>query len=189
MSENPKMDLLAKTDADFNACLIEGVSKDVAHSLQGGRYRAAAILVYCGIDTMASLMRPDGKPKVDRGDFIEWVEKYLDFGVENGPSGLEIYAARCGMLHANSSESVHTDKGNARQIGYVDRASKRVLVDPAVPTLILVSTQGLVLAFLEGVNKSWQDIKASEESIALTHRRLQTMFQETTPASLADTEK
>ena len=171
-------ELLIATDKEFHASIVQGVVKDAHWALEAKRFRAAVILAYCGIDTMASLMRPADNPQVNREGFVEWVENFMDFRNENGPTGLELYAARCGILHANMAESKLSIAGKVRMIGYVDKAAEPVLTDKNVENMILLSTTHLVGIMAEGVLKSWRSIKESQELLFLVHERLNRLFQE-----------
>jgi hypothetical protein len=62
--------IFACTDRLFNSSIVEGVLRDSQLALAGDRYRAAVILTYSGIDVVAGLMRPAGKDRVTRADFI-----------------------------------------------------------------------------------------------------------------------
>jgi len=170
--------LLAETDSLFHGSIVKGVLLDATLALKQGRHRAAVILTYSGIDAIASLMRPAAKDRVNRKDFIGSVDKYLIFGVDGAPTGVELYSARCGILHAYSVESDFTKQGKARQIGYVNFADKAVLNDPEAPNLVLLSIRDLIRGFAKGLQQSWKDIEASPDLVRLVHQRLQLLFQE-----------
>lgn len=169
-------ELLSATDRFFNDAIVEGVVRDAKWALDAKRYRAAVILTYSGIDTMASLVRHPKSQKVERSDFVAWVEHFMDFKCDAGPSGLEVYAARCGLLHANMSESGHSKAGKARMIGYVDVANEPVLKSEEVNDLLLLSVRHLVGIFAEGVLKTWKEIKQSSDLLVLVHERLQKLI-------------
>jgi hypothetical protein len=84
----------------------------------------ALVLFYSTIDSLASLGRPASVPYVERDDFIRWVNRYLlsqafDFQC----SAIDLYAARCRVLHTHAPESKLSDKGRARSISYAWGAS------------------------------------------------------------------
>ena len=170
-------ELLRETDTLFHAAVVQGVVLDAKSALDNKRYRAAAVLAYCGIDTLASLIRGAKSPIVQRSDFIRWVEKYMDFQSKHGPTGRELYGARCGLLHASMAESETSKKDeNVRLIGYADKNSEPVMHNEKVKTLIILSTTHLVGIFAEGVLKCWKDIKADKELLSLVHQRLQKLY-------------
>lgn len=170
-------ELLKETDKLFHAAVVQGVVLDAKSALDNGRYRAAAVLAYCGIDTLASLVRDAKSPRVQRSDFIRWVEKYMDFRSKHGPTGVELYGARCGLLHASMAESETSRKDEkVRLIGYADKNSEPVMHDEKVKTLIILSTTHLVGILAEGVLKCWKDIKGDKDLLRLVHQRLQKLY-------------
>jgi len=84
-----------------------------------GHHRPALILLYSTIDAIASLARPAASQNVTRQYFVSWAEAYmLTEGAEPACTALELYAARCGLLHTHGPEARLTDEGSARVIAY-----------------------------------------------------------------------
>ncbi len=81
---------------------ITGLVREVKQCEAAGFTMAALALAYVGIDTMAYLAMPDGKSEQTRQDFIAWVDTYLKAHADQPYQyrGLDVYAARCGVLHA-----------------------------------------------------------------------------------------
>jgi hypothetical protein len=84
--------------------------------LKDCRILPALTLLYTGIDVVASLER---KPnETVRDAFIRWTDDYL-LGDQALPcTALDLYAARCGILHTFSPESDLLKKGQVRRILY-----------------------------------------------------------------------
>jgi hypothetical protein len=59
----------------------------------------ALVLIYSGIDMLAALGRPQSNPNVTRKDFINWCEHYLVPAGFNQCTPIDLYAARCGVVH------------------------------------------------------------------------------------------
>lgn len=76
----------------------------------------ALMLIYTGIDIVASLERRKGEATKD--SFTRWVDEYLLKVISLPCTSLELYAARCGILHTLTSESNLSRKGKAREILY-----------------------------------------------------------------------
>lgn len=76
------------------------------------------ILTYTTIDIMAWLDRDESHEDVQRSDFIRWVETYLlpDSGLPC--TAIDLYAARCSLIHSYSAESKLSREGKASQIMY-----------------------------------------------------------------------
>ncbi len=83
------------------------------------------ILIYANIDIMASLNRKSPNKSVKRDDFVEWTEKYILQGNDLGCSAIDIYAARCAIVHTYTTESDLSRNGRARQIVYAWGAASK----------------------------------------------------------------
>jgi len=74
------------------------------------------ILLYSGIEIVA---RMGGKPhEKTRSYFIRWVDKYILAHGRFDVTALDLYAARCGMVHEFSPDSDLYRDGKARRISY-----------------------------------------------------------------------
>jgi hypothetical protein len=77
----------------------------------------ALILLHSTIDSMGWMIAPDPKAAV-RARFMRWADSYL---LPVAPAlkctSLELYAARCGILHTFTPDSDLSEKGT-RRVGY-----------------------------------------------------------------------
>jgi len=102
---------------------LSGLIKEIKRCEAGGATMAAVTMVFVGIDVMAYLALPIGRESQRRADFIAWVDAYM----RGNPSqpyqyrGLDVYGARCSLLHAFGSEAdFHQDNPDAKIFGYHD---------------------------------------------------------------------
>lgn len=156
--------------------LQDGICADIQVVLKHGRNRAALVLIYSGIDAIASLERPEGPGKVQE-HFVDWVETYMEFK-DGLVTGVELFAARCGMLHAYSPISDLSKKGKARLIGYTVGGGPDVLESQDVKDLVLLSVEGLAFAFFRGIVNYLEVLKTDTEKRFAITPRLLLMFQE-----------
>ena len=77
---------------------------------------AALVLIYASIDIMGSLERAEGEGT--RKSFIRWADAYLLPRDSLPCTSLELYAARCGVLHTLTADADLTREGKARRILY-----------------------------------------------------------------------
>lgn len=155
----------------------DGICADVQFVLKHGRTRAALILIFSGIDAMASLDRPESAAFTSRDDFVRWVDSYLEF--ENGKiAGLEIYSARCAMLHTYGSTSSLSEQGKARQVGYTAGGGSDIMESPDVTNLVLISVEGLAFAFFRAIGKYIESLIADPNKRKLAAERLLLMVHE-----------
>jgi hypothetical protein len=99
------------------------MGKELKSTHAAGFLSAALTFAYVCIDTMSYLSLPSEKSQQDRSDFMAWVDTYL----KGDPSqsyeyrGLDVYAARCAVLHAFSAEAeLHRKDPGVRVFGYHD---------------------------------------------------------------------
>src|SRR5687768_16366050 len=124
------------------------------HTLEKNCLGSAVILFLSAIDAMAYLEVPPDQNGVNRSDFVRWVERYIKFPCKEQLSGLELYGARCAMLHNYGTASDLSRKGRCRQVGYMDKSVPEVRYDRNVSReVVLVSVPALADAFFSGVDK------------------------------------
>lgn len=175
---------MTTADESLYNVLLNGIIKDIDGAWERKSHRATLILLYCGIDAMAHLTMPAGKDKATRADFVAWSEKHLHFrDADKKPTqtlpGLELYAARCALVHTYSTEAdLHKEGKVTRQIGYGDEMLPEVQDSTEVKHLVMVSIRGLVDAFSCGVAATIQDIKGDDARRQLFAARLEKMVHE-----------
>jgi hypothetical protein len=88
----------------------------------------ALILLYSAIDAASWLCAefPDGPVQTY---FVAWVEKYILAAGRLECSALDLWAARCGIVHTLSASSRLSREGKARKIFYVNRGGNRDILD------------------------------------------------------------
>lgn len=131
-----------------------GIKRDIDVVIENGRWRAAVMLIYAGMDFMAFLDMEAGQVEVTRADFVRWADRYMRFPCKEQVSGEDFYGARCAMLHSYGTDSRMSRAGKCRQIGYMDQSVPEVRFDAKVDAdLVLVSIRALKKAFFDGVNE------------------------------------
>lgn len=75
-------------------------------------------LAYIAIDTFAALERPEEKTRNTRVEFIVWVKEFLLPESTLGCSALDLYGARCGLLHRQSPRSELFEEEKVKQLWY-----------------------------------------------------------------------
>ena len=104
---------------------IVQMGKELKRTHSAGFLSAALAFAYVCIDTMSYLSLPSEKSQQDRSDFMAWVDTYLkaDPAQPYQYRGLDVYAARCAVLHAFSAEAELQRKDpGVRLFGYQDGA-------------------------------------------------------------------
>lgn len=102
---------------------IKALIEQIKRCEKAGATTAAVAMAYVCIDTMAFLSLPADRETQGKADFIAWVDSYLR-GHEDQPykyRGLDVYGARCALLHAFGSEAnFHQQNPDAKKFGYHD---------------------------------------------------------------------
>ena len=90
---------------------VDDIARAINLCMDQGHVLPTLVLIYASIDILASLGRPAGQEDVSRAHYVGWAEKYL-LPAGNIPcTGLEIYAARCALLHTYGAESRLSRRG------------------------------------------------------------------------------
>jgi len=124
-----------------------------------GFIESSFILFYSLIDILASLDRELSHIKVMKSDFINWVNKYILHGNKFEFTALELYAARCGIVHQLSTDSDLSRAGVVRRISYAWGKGDSELLKTAMQNekdAVVVHFDDLLVAFNQGVEKFWE---------------------------------
>ena len=159
----------------------EGIKRGIEVLLEQKCYGSVVILIYAGMDAMAFLSMPASQQDVTRKDFIDWAEKYIHFPCKEQLAGLELYAARCGMLHNYSIISNLSRAGKCRELGYVVYEVPEVIYYPEKASdLVMVSITGLAEAFFRGVDRFIIDVFGDPIRAPLARKRLENLVHTAT---------
>ena len=164
-------------DAGFKV-IDDGIKVDITTAIENKRWRAAIVLIYSAMDTMAFLDLPPGKVDVHGRDFIRWAGKYIRFPCKEQLTGEDLYGARCAMLHTNRVISKLSREGKCRMVGYTNLMIPEVRYNPAVSTtFVMVSTVGLKDALFNGINQYLIHVYSDKAKATLVNGRIQEMVQ------------
>ena len=72
-------------------------------------------LIYSSIDTLSWIAYEDKKV---RTRFTKYIDNYMYKAKKLKPSSLDLYAARCAILHTLTPESDYSNNGQALQVAY-----------------------------------------------------------------------
>ncbi len=125
---------------------------------------------------MAFLNMPSKRADVTGDDFVRWAERYIHFPCQEQLSGLDLYSARCSVLHAHGIKSKLSRQGKCRMVGYADHMVPEVSYRPKVSVdLVIVSIRALAEAFFSGVDRFLIDLFSDVAKAALAEERLKWM--------------
>jgi hypothetical protein len=146
--------------------LIEAI--DVA--VDQKRVLPALMLIYAGIDVAGSLERRSNEGT--RASFVRWVDQYLIPAGSLSCTALELYGARCGILHSFSANSDLYRDGRVRRVVYAWGDAKVVDAESAIRRLERTDCVAIHLTDLRDAFQA--GLLAYFEAIAADELRLQT---------------
>ena len=166
-----------KRDPVVNS-IYAGIKKGIQVAVDNDCFDSAVILILSGIDSMAYLNMPAEQQDVTKNDFVAWAERYIKFPCKEQLTGLDLYGARCAMLHSFGAVSKMSREGKCRMVGYMDQSVPEVRYNPAVSKeLVLVSVPALAGAFFQGIDEFLVDLFANQEKATIAEKRLQGFVQ------------
>jgi len=145
----------------------------------------ALMLLYAGIDTAGWLAADDPK---DPKRFTEWVDRYLLPRLAPNVTALELWAARCGVLHTMTAESDLSAAHRVRRLSYSwgsgpldlhDRLAREGFSD----TKAAVRVEALIDAFEAGLNAFSEDLAVNPDRRATVEQRAKSAFHHITEIS------
>jgi hypothetical protein len=151
--------------------------------LEKGLTAPVLALVHVGIDTMAWLGLPDDQHDVTGEDFMQWVDTYLlpESGISC--SALDLYSARCGVLHSMTGESRAIRRRTAKRLFYAwgnrNAEDLQRMVDLLDEPIVAVQMETLVSAFRTAIDRF---VAANERDRGLRERvgaRMGKVFENT----------
>ena len=139
------MERLPKTFVDILDAIDE--------SLHRGRLIPVLILVYSGIDNISNLVETENKPAGQI--FKDWVKRWMLTKYPLPCNELDIWSARCGLVHQQVSESNLTRGGSAKEIFYshggADPEDLQLVISKARRNAVTVVIEDLIYSFKNGM--------------------------------------
>lgn len=144
---------------------VKALVAEIKRCEQAGATTAAVAMAYVCIDTMAFLSLPADREIQGKTDFIAWVDAYLK-GHQDQPyqyRGLDMYGARCALLHAFGSDAdFHEKNPDAKKYGYHDGGKHAY--DPAVDDhLVIIGTASMINDVLHAITAFMGACKADPD--------------------------
>src|ERR1022692_3660452 len=155
--------------------LIESIEDCLARH----RILPCLTLLYSGIDVVASLDRQSGESS--KASFVRWAERYLLTSrklpcaaidlyaarcgvVHTAPcAAIDLYAARCGVVHTFTAASTLSGKRQVRLVGYAWGTAEAEKLAAAATLLqrndCVIHVRDLIDAFRNGVTAYLEDVE------------------------------
>jgi hypothetical protein len=145
---------------------------------QAGAITAALAMSFICIDAAVYLGLPEGREKQGGSDFIDWVDRYLKADPQQIYTyrGIDVYGARCAVLHSFSSESdFHLAHPKAKIYGYHDGG--RHAVDSDInDRMVLIGIPSFIDDVVRAVTQFFQESLLDESMKDRIESRTQQML-------------
>ncbi|NQW22599.1 MAG: hypothetical protein HQ475_04045 [SAR202 cluster bacterium] len=142
---------------------IETLVKSIHCSLKNRWLLPCLSLLYTGIDVLGSLER--GKSGGVRDSFVRWSSTYMLPGSDLNCTALELYGARCGILHTFTADSDLHAQGSIRKLFYAWGSANTEALQKSIDTLEkpagAVHITDLINAFSHGVDTYFEELKGN----------------------------
>ena len=188
MNNNEK---ISKSTEEIFRKSIRQLFKSIDFCLEKKFYIPGLTLVYSGIDAMAWMYRSEQRDDVTRKDFFDWVEKFMQPENTLNCKAIDLYAARCSILHSFTYESKLTREGKSKQIFYTwggaDLNKLQKIMDLKHPnTTVILSIETLYGSFQKGIYSFIEEMKSDSNLLKLVSIRTAKYFGSIPENRIAD---
>lgn len=157
---------------------FQGQLRAIATCFNAALPEATLTLIYSGIDTFGLLDAANSVLDANRTTYNQWCEKYILprlQGVDGTPiTSVDLYAARCGVLHTSTPRSSLERAGDARQIWYQFLDKTGVDMFAATHERPLhIDIQRLAMAFKDGGIEFIKELNSDPAKFQLADSRSQ----------------
>jgi hypothetical protein len=148
----------------------------IATCANEGLPEACLALIYSGIDTFGLLAAPPGIVDASGDTYKHWCQEYIlprIASVEGDPvTAVNLWAARCGVLHTSTPLSKLERDGEARQFWYQfsGKAGMNLIMDTKLEPIGL-DIRNLTTAFKEGGLAFLADLKQDQAGLQAAEGR------------------
>lgn len=136
------------------------------------------------------LAMPVGKTISTRKDFIQWVDKYLLPASDLSATGIDLYAARCALVHTYTSRSKLIEEGKATQLFYSWGPARRAAelqaaIDGAGIRGKAVHLQNLFTALEQGIERFIEELRTDPQRTEAVERRAAWFYRSISKAAIS----
>jgi len=148
----------------FNNC-CKNIIESITLCIKNKYFIPSLSLIYSGINIMAWFDLPIKQLDVTGKDFTSWAEKYLLPNSNLECNAVDLWAARCGIIHTSSFSLKKSREGKAREIYYawgnkrVEDLKKIILFYKE--DAVAIHIDDLFNAFKKGIDEFRTDIRIS----------------------------
>ncbi len=169
---------------------IQELFSVIASAFSNKAYLPGLILLYSCVDIMAWLDLPSDREDVRGSDFIRWVEQNLLPGSGLLCKGVDLYGARCALIHSYTSESRLTRQKEAREVYYAWGTARaqdlQMTVDHLGRNAVTVHIDNLFEALKRGAGRFLQSLSNDPSHANRVDARAAKFFAPISPELVSD---
>lgn len=138
----------------YKDVIVDSICSDIKKVRDSGVLAGTVILILSAIDAMGYLSMPLKQKDVHRNDYIKWVDEYMKTDEEQPYQyrGIDMYGARCGIIHRYGVESSLSEQEKCKVFAY-NNGSKHYY-NPAIDKkLVILSIRRLSNDFFKAIEK------------------------------------
>jgi hypothetical protein len=140
-----------------------GMLRGIEVMLEEQCLMSAVALIFSTIDSLSALDRPVEAQSTCREVFIKWANEYLLKPNLLHCTAIDLYAARCGVLHTYSAESDLTRIGKAKKLIYEWRSGPDAGTAVPIPEeAVIIQVEVLHHSLREGVRRFLKDAEMKD---------------------------
>ena len=158
---------------------ILDLMKEITTCYSNKCFTATVSLSFVLIDLMGSICMAPELVDTTKDQFIDWVDRYLKAaeGQEYQYRGIDIYAARCGLLHTYTAEAaLHRKHGSIIIFSYDDGRKHRY--NPTIDkSLAIIGIAALMHDLFGAVTSCLQELDKNVDRRKLAIQRMDSRYQ------------
>jgi hypothetical protein len=160
---------------------LQQLVKSIRMCIENRLYLPSLILIYSGID-MASWLDDNNTNSKVKDLFIQWVEKYIFTSKHFDCTAIDLYSARCGIVHRFNPDSRLSETGNARLVAYSSGEHTNILKDTIkeqnkTNKYVSVHIEDLFEGFVIGLKKFLTEVNQDQNRRSLLEQKAERCFR------------
>ena len=162
----------------YTDILIFSICGDIKKARDSKILAGSVILTLSAIDAMAFLAMPLSETEVTKKSFIDWVNKYMktDINQQYKYEGIDLYGARCGIVHRYGTKSGLSEKGQCKILAYHD-GTEHMYNSKIKDDFVLISFTRFIDDFFLGVRDFIKDIITLPDLKQRVDHRITSLFR------------
>lgn len=141
---------------------------------------SALVLIYSGIDNLAYLNIEEGNHV--HSSYIKWINEYMDTSSKLNCNPIDLYAARCALIHTSTPDSTLSNTKKALQIVYSYGITKKEKLQWCIngienkDKMIPIQVEELLEEYKKGIFNFFKELEKNLKKSELVKMRAERRF-------------